>query len=54
MLAFLMIAFVLAPFFVHVETLFALGYNPKLHHAIQEDVSKELSRIKSEEGKKKN
>lgn len=46
-------ALVLAPFFVHLEILFALGYNPALHKRIQNLVGKEVTRIRTIEGQKK-
>lgn len=46
-------AVVLAPFFVHLELLFGLGYKPELHKRIQNDVGKEIARIKKEAGEKR-
>ncbi|KAI0688569.1 hypothetical protein BC835DRAFT_305912 [Cytidiella melzeri] len=46
-------AVVLAPFFVHLEILFALGYRPALHHDIKNGVGIEIARIKKIEGDKK-
>jgi len=46
-------AIVLAPFFVHLEILFSLGYNPPLHKQIQNGVGMEIARIKREEAQKK-
>jgi len=44
---------VLAPFFVHLELLFALGYRPELHKQIQNDIGKEIARIRKIEGDKR-
>lgn len=46
-------AVVLAPFFVHLEVLFMLGYWPELHKQLTNDVGKELARIRKIEGDKK-
>jgi len=46
-------AVVLAPFFVHLELLFLLGYKPELNKQIQNGVGKEIARIKKIEGDKK-
>ncbi|KAF5393560.1 hypothetical protein D9757_000254 [Collybiopsis confluens] len=46
-------AIVLAPFFVHLETLFALGYRPEMHKRLVNDVGKEIARIKKIEGDKR-
>jgi len=46
-------AFVLAPFFVHLEILFFLGYKPEMHKRLQNDVGKEIARIRRAEGDKK-
>ncbi|KAI0921446.1 hypothetical protein AcW1_004584 [Taiwanofungus camphoratus] len=46
-------AVVLAPFFVHLELLFKLGYNPELHKAIQNGVGTELASIRKAEGEKR-
>jgi len=46
-------AVVLAPFFVHLEILFSLGYNPALHKRVQNGVGLEIARIGKEEAKKK-
>jgi 2-hydroxy fatty acid dioxygenase len=42
-------AFVLAPFFVHLELLFRAGYRPALHRRIQNEVAKEIVKVKMEE-----
>ncbi|KAI0332489.1 DUF962-domain-containing protein [Cubamyces sp. BRFM 1775] len=48
-------ALVLAPFFVHLEILFKLGYKPALRDSIHQGVKAEIAKIKAEEasGKKK-
>jgi len=46
-------AFVLAPFFVHLEILFHFGFYPDLHKSIQVGVAKELSKLKQKESAKK-
>ncbi|KAJ3934218.1 MAG: hypothetical protein NXY57DRAFT_1047429 [Lentinula lateritia] len=43
-------ALVLAPFFVHLEILFALGYRPDMHKRLVNDVGTEIARIKKIEG----
>lgn len=48
-----MIALVLAPFFVHLEILFYLGYRPELHKQLKNDIGKEIAAIKKVEGDKK-
>ncbi len=47
------LAFVLAPFFVHLEILFHFGFYPDLHKSIQVGVAKELSKLKQKELAKK-
>ncbi|KAJ4472195.1 hypothetical protein J3R30DRAFT_3709644 [Lentinula aciculospora] len=46
-------ALVLAPFFVHLEILFALGYRPNMHKGLVNDIGKEIARIKKTEGDKR-
>lgn len=46
-------ALVLAPFFVHLEILFGLGYRPELHKDIQNGVGLEIAKIRKAEGDKK-
>jgi len=41
-------AIFLAPFFVHLEILFALGYNPTLHRKMQNGVGKEIAQFRRE------
>ncbi|KAH7916760.1 DUF962-domain-containing protein [Hygrophoropsis aurantiaca] len=43
-------AFVLAPFFVHLELLFKVGYRPELHKQLQNDIGKEILKIRREQG----
>jgi 2-hydroxy fatty acid dioxygenase len=47
------LAVVLAPFFVHLEILFALGYRPQLHHDIKNSVGVEITKLRRAEGDKK-
>ncbi|KAL0572243.1 hypothetical protein V5O48_009725 [Marasmius crinis-equi] len=46
-------AIVLAPFFVHLEILFALGYRPDMYKRVHNGIGKEITRIKKEEGDKR-
>ncbi|EIW82523.1 DUF962-domain-containing protein [Coniophora puteana RWD-64-598 SS2] len=46
-------AFVLAPFFVHLELLFQAGYRPEFHKQLTNDIGKEIARIKKEQGDKR-
>ncbi|KAN0097276.1 Protein of unknown function (DUF962) domain containing protein [Tylopilus felleus] len=46
-------AFVLAPFFVHLELLFKLGYRPELHKQLKNDVGKEIARLRREQAEKR-
>ncbi|KAF8631181.1 hypothetical protein AX15_002516 [Amanita polypyramis BW_CC] len=46
-------AVVLAPFFVHLEILFKLGYRPDMHRRINNGVAKEIVRFRKLEGDKK-
>jgi uncharacterized membrane protein YGL010W len=43
-------AVVLAPFFVHLEILFKLGYRPDMHKRINNAIGKEITRIRKAEG----
>ncbi|KAJ7667716.1 hypothetical protein DFH06DRAFT_983759 [Mycena polygramma] len=43
-------AVVLAPFFVHLEVLFKLGYRPELHKQLTNDIGKEITKIRKAEG----
>jgi 2-hydroxy fatty acid dioxygenase len=43
-------AFVLAPFFIHLEVLFAFGYRPKLHETLTNVIGTEIARFRKEEG----
>lgn len=47
------VAIVLAPFFVHLEILFQLGYRPDFHKQLNNDIGVEIARIKKIEGDKK-
>lgn len=49
-LLFAHLAIVLAPFFVHLEILFGLGYRPAMHKRINNAIGKEITRIRKEEG----
>ena len=49
-LPFALLAVVLAPFFVHLEILFGLGYRPAMHKRINNAIGKEITRIRKEEG----
>jgi 2-hydroxy fatty acid dioxygenase len=42
-------ALVLAPFFVHIETLFYFGYRPEMARQLKNDVGTEIARVKREE-----
>jgi len=46
-------ALVLAPFFVHLELLFMLGYRPELHKQLKNDVGKEIARLRREQAEKR-
>ena len=46
-------AVVLAPFFVHLEVLFILGYKPQLHKDIQNGVGVEIAKMKKAAGDQK-
>ncbi|KAK0243201.1 hypothetical protein EDD85DRAFT_319928 [Armillaria nabsnona] len=46
-------AAVLAPFFVHLEILYKLGYNPELHKIIINDIGKEVTKLRKADGAKK-
>lgn len=43
------LAVVLAPFFVHLEVLFALGYRPQLHNELKKSIDEEIARVKKAE-----
>ena len=43
------LAVVLAPFFVHLEVLFALGYRPQLHKELKKSIDEEIARVKKAE-----
>jgi 2-hydroxy fatty acid dioxygenase len=44
---------VLAPFFVHLEILFELGYRPAMHKRINNEIGKEIAKIKKAKGDEK-
>jgi len=46
-------AVVLAPFFVHLEILFGLGYRPAMRRRINNAIGNEVTRIRKEEGDRK-
>ncbi|KAI9507712.1 hypothetical protein F5148DRAFT_1276098 [Russula earlei] len=46
-------ALFLAPFFVHLEILFWLGYRPTLYRQLQSDVGVEIAKFRKIEGDKK-
>ncbi|KAJ3511516.1 hypothetical protein NLJ89_g4055 [Agrocybe chaxingu] len=46
-------AVVLAPFFVHLELLFGLGYRPDMHKRINNLVGVEITKIRKEKGDKR-
>ncbi|GJJ16265.1 hypothetical protein Clacol_010561 [Clathrus columnatus] len=46
-------ALLLAPFFVHFELLFALGYKPQLHKEITNGVGVEISKFRRETAERK-
>ncbi len=46
-------ALILAPFFVHLEILFKLGYKPAVYRQLQNDVGMEIANLRKTEGDKK-
>ncbi|KAF8901647.1 hypothetical protein CPB84DRAFT_1961895 [Gymnopilus junonius] len=46
-------AIVLAPFFVHLEILFALGYRSAMHKRINNAIGKEVAKIRKADGDKR-
>lgn len=46
-------ALVLAPFFVHFEMLFKLGYREDLQKQLRNDIGKEITRIRREQAEKR-
>ncbi|KAN0127009.1 Protein of unknown function (DUF962) domain containing protein [Russula decolorans] len=46
-------ALILAPFFVHLEVLFKLGYKPAMFRQLQNDVGVEIAKLRKMEGDKK-
>jgi hypothetical protein len=47
------LALILAPFFVHLELLFPLGFKPELRKEINNLAAIELTRVRKLEGEKK-
>lgn len=47
------VAVALAPFFVFLEVLYMLGYKPELHKRIQNEIGKEITRVRKAEGSKR-
>jgi len=43
-------AVVLAPFFVHLEILFALGYRPEMHKQLNNEIGKEIAKLRKAKG----
>jgi 2-hydroxy fatty acid dioxygenase len=48
-----LLAIVLAPFFVHLEIIFKLGYRPAMYRQLKNDVGVEIAKFKKIEGDKK-
>ncbi|KAG1874729.1 hypothetical protein DFJ58DRAFT_650948 [Suillus subalutaceus] len=46
-------ALVLAPFFVHLELMFMIGYRPALHKQLQNDIGVEIAKMRKAEGDKR-
>ncbi|KAH8830650.1 hypothetical protein DL96DRAFT_961306 [Flagelloscypha sp. PMI_526] len=46
-------AVVLAPFFVHLEMLFSVGYRPDFHKRLTNEIGKEITRVRKADGDKK-
>jgi len=46
-------AVVLAPFFVHLEILFGLGYRPEMHKQLNNEIGKEITKIRKTQGDKR-
>ncbi|EKM80438.1 hypothetical protein AGABI1DRAFT_113620 [Agaricus bisporus var. burnettii JB137-S8] len=46
-------AVVLAPFFVHLEVLFKLGYRPKFYRSLQNEIGKEIAKVRKAQGDEK-
>ncbi|KAJ7068006.1 hypothetical protein C8F01DRAFT_1116529 [Mycena amicta] len=43
-------AVVLAPFFVHLELLFGLGYRPEMHKHLNNEIGKEITKLRKAQG----
>ena len=50
---FFFLAVVLAPFFVHLEILFALGFRPEMHKRVNNAIGMEIARIRRLDAEKK-
>lgn len=48
-----MSAVVLAPFFVHLELLFKIGYKPVMHKRLNNEIGKEVTRVRRAEASKR-
>lgn len=48
-----MLALVLAPFFVHLEMLFKVGYRPAMYRQLQNDVGVEVAKFRKSKGDEK-
>lgn len=46
-------ALVLAPFFVHLELLFMLGYRPELHKQVKNGVGVEIAKLRKEQAERR-
>jgi len=46
-------AVVLAPFFVHLEVLFKLGYKPQMHKRLRNEIGKEITKVRQIEAEKR-
>ena len=42
-------AIIMAPYFVHIDNIFRLGYNPKLNKEVQDGIKLELAKLDREE-----
>jgi len=47
------LAVVLAPFFVHLEVLFYLGYRPAMRKRITNEIGKQVAKIRRQQGDQK-
>jgi len=46
-------AIVLAPFFVHLEVLFFLGYRPAMRKRLANEIGKEVAKLRRADGDKR-